>query len=352
MPFLMRDREGREVLFFCRKNDSGVWKVHYSVDGGEPFRMMTGMPDEATECSPTAWQDDNGWHISFVAGRDPLPYQLYLMHGTALETDPDSIWTRTVLSAAKSGFAARGFSVTTEVVERLTVKTPSGVRHLLIPDSYIYAVTYRSDKPEILLISTGSMTETGKLTVFEYDTETGRQFILEADGLPVYKGTIFENKVLYTRQTGETFEEREIVETGEDALTRLPTNRIQTVRSGGRSSGPCSDCSQKNEFPPTDNPTDNRAARPSCLECVEKHLGAAMVLCSEVRDGYPYRLLVIGHLHEAEDESQEYDVLHDAIRQARKAYQKDGTIPDWTLLAKNMEEIQTAIFMSGTTGKE
>lgn len=45
--------------------------------------------------------------------------------------------------------------------------------------------------------------------------------------------------------------------------------------------------------------------RPSCLECVEKHLGAAWVLLAEYRDGYPHRLRAIGHLHEAEDESQD-----------------------------------------------
>ena len=58
--------------------------------------------------------------------------------------------------------------------------------------------------------------------------------------------------------------------------------------------------------------------RASCIECVEKHIGAACVLMSECRQGYSYRLRVIGHLHEAEDESQEWPELHVAIREARK----------------------------------
>lgn len=69
--------------------------------------------------------------------------------------------------------------------------------------------------------------------------------------------------------------------------------------------------------------------RPSCMECVEKHLGAACVLCGELQDGYPYRHRVIGHLHEAEDESREWPVLHGAIRDARKKFQRDGVTPDW-----------------------
>ena len=40
--------------------------------------------------------------------------------------------------------------------------------------------------------------------------------------------------------------------------------------------------------------------RPSCIDCVEKHLGAALVLLTETREGYAYRLRAIGHLFEAE----------------------------------------------------
>jgi len=72
--------------------------------------------------------------------------------------------------------------------------------------------------------------------------------------------------------------------------------------------------------------------RPSCMECVEKHLGSACVLCGELADGYPYRHRVIGHLHEAEDESRQWPALHRAIREARKRFQRDGVTPDWQRL--------------------
>jgi len=80
--------------------------------------------------------------------------------------------------------------------------------------------------------------------------------------------------------------------------------------------------------------------RASCLAYVEKHLGAAYVLLTETRDGYAHRLRAIGHLHEAEDESQEFADLHAAIREARKAYQTDGTIPDWEALAQVAEAVR------------
>jgi len=79
--------------------------------------------------------------------------------------------------------------------------------------------------------------------------------------------------------------------------------------------------------------------RPSCLECVEKHLGAAWVLMAEYRDGYPHRLRAIGHLHEAEDESQEWPELHRAIREARKAFQQKGTTPNFMHLAEYISEL-------------
>jgi len=82
--------------------------------------------------------------------------------------------------------------------------------------------------------------------------------------------------------------------------------------------------------------------RPSCMECVTKHLGAAWVLISEHQNGYPHRLLAIGHLHEAEEESQAWPELHVAIREARKAYQQTGEMPDFTALAAQITSLRPA----------
>lgn len=72
--------------------------------------------------------------------------------------------------------------------------------------------------------------------------------------------------------------------------------------------------------------------RASCLMCVQKHLGSAYVLVTETRHGYPHMMMAVGHLQEAEDESQEYGALHEAIRDARKAYQLQDVMPDWVKL--------------------
>jgi len=90
--------------------------------------------------------------------------------------------------------------------------------------------------------------------------------------------------------------------------------------------------------------------RPSCIECVEKQLGAALVLLTETREGYAYRLRAIGHLFEAEDESQEWPQLHAAIREARKTYQADGTLPDWDTLATRAHDQRVALAAGPSAG--
>lgn len=93
--------------------------------------------------------------------------------------------------------------------------------------------------------------------------------------------------------------------------------------------------------------------RPSCIHCTEKHVGAAMVLLAELNDlpddeasrrqGFSRRLRAIGHLFEAEDESQEWPDLHAAIREARKAYQADGTMPDFEDLGTLANGVRAAL---------
>ena len=94
-------------------------------------------------------------------------------------------------------------------------------------------------------------------------------------------------------------------------------------------------------------------SRPSCIECCEKHLGAAYVLLTELNDlpdnpaerrqGFSRRLRAIGHLFEAEDESQEWPELHNAIRQARKHYQAAEEMPDWNTLEGMVSEVREQV---------
>ena len=93
----------------------------------------------------------------------------------------------------------------------------------------------------------------------------------------------------------------------------------------------CPGCSAGIRFART--PAGDPVTRPSCLECVEKHLGAAYVLLAEIPAGHKLaRFRAIGHLHEAQDESQAWPELSAAIRDARISYQAGGAMPDWEIL--------------------
>jgi hypothetical protein len=84
-------------------------------------------------------------------------------------------------------------------------------------------------------------------------------------------------------------------------------------------------------------------SRPSCLDCVQKHVGSAWSLMGEVPDGYPeHRLLAIGNLREAEEESQAYATLHNMLRHARKAYTANSTIPDFKAITAEIDRIRGA----------
>lgn len=98
------------------------------------------------------------------------------------------------------------------------------------------------------------------------------------------------------------------------------------------------------DAPDTEPPTE--PTRPSCTECVEKHLSAAWILMKEHRDGYAHRWLAIGHLHEAEDESQAWPDLSTRIRDARKEYQRAGKVPDFM----GLMDVVDAIKATGATG--
>ncbi len=98
-------------------------------------------------------------------------------------------------------------------------------------------------------------------------------------------------------------------------------------------------CCGKN-VKPTLRPSRRLATEPPCLECVEKHIGVSWTLLGEAFDGYRGRLKAIGNLRLAEEHAQAWPVLHDAIRNARKAFQLRGVMPDWAAIERLIADIR------------
>jgi len=336
MPFLTPDPEGRPVLLFCQADESRIWKMHAQLPDGRILRLATGLPEDVCECSPTAWRDEAGWHVSFIAGGgkpNPL-FHLYRMDGPAL----DRLDKPVVLHATRAGFVFRDRLVHADMDNLIHVRQAAGDFDIELPGAFIYRVAYRADRPDTLLISGQWQTEDEVFTL-EYDLTSGQQNTIECDGVPAYKCTILGEQVLYAQRVGQRFESRRVTaattvvrRTVASAVRRQP-GQVQPIATQ-----PMGNCGCRGRS----SPNGVAVTRASCVECVEKHLGAAYVLLAETLDGYAHRLRAIGHLHEAEDESQEWPELHAAIREARKAYQTDGTMPDWESLAGAMARTAAA----------
>jgi len=335
MPFLTLDSEGRETLLFCQAGEDRIWKAYFRTPYGDVRRLPTGLPANMCECSPTAWHDAAGWHVTLIAGGkadDPL-YRLYRFDGPSL----DRLSPPMVIQAARSGYIYKDRLVYGEPENLVHVRRPlggGGDKVVELPGAFIYRVAYRADAPDTLLIS-GQWQHEKEVFTLEYDLATdAQQMITCDDGKPAYKCTMLGDKILYADLIGTKPEDRQIVQArstrgtkSQVAIARLPERMTATSTLAVKA------CTCKKPTAAAEVPT----TRPSCLECVEKHLGAAYVLLSESQDGYAYRLRAVGHLHEAEDESQQWPTLHAVIRATRKAYQTQGTIPDWQQLQQLVE---------------
>lgn len=332
MPFLAPSRNGQTVLFFCQSGDDHIWKLHYLGEDGQPVRLHTGLGDDVIECAPTAWQDASGWHVSFIAGgaKDNPRYHLYRMDGPSLA----SLSQPVPMQNARTGFVHRDRIAWGERQDLIHVREPAGDQDIELPGAYIYRVSYRPDEPERLLIS-GQWIGEEEVFSIEYDLASGEQSEITCDGKPAYKCAMLGERVIFADRIGEHFEARALVEA--EKTERRSSKIAQRRRPGAASSlaTPCKNCKGK-----TKEPANPAVTRPSCLECVEKHLGAAYVLLSETRDGYAHRLRAVGHLHEAEDESQEWPQMHAAIRDARRSYQRDAVIPDWEAIGELVEGVR------------
>lgn len=101
---------------------------------------------------------------------------------------------------------------------------------------------------------------------------------------------------------------------------------------------------------------NNEVKRDSCIYCVEKHVGKAMVLLDELLSNRPLHaehgtaeydariktelnhLGIIGNLQAATDEAEEWPVLYDTLLASEREYRYYGTIPDWEKISSLISE--------------
>ena len=224
MPFAASDSNGNPQEFCCI-NVGGLWKLHWRR-GSKWKRIHTGLPEDATECSPTAEWEDGMWKVSFVAGgwKGDRRFRLYRIYG--MDSAPMA-----------QGFADVGF-VRKDTVAMAGRRGPVVVRDaertitLEIPEAeFLYRLSYDPQRPNRLLIS--GQTKDGGIFSWSYAPGMDELLAVADGGTPAYKCALWDGQCYYAERI-DGFEERRIVRAERLELTPLDAQShiIETIEYG------------------------------------------------------------------------------------------------------------------------
>ena len=230
MPFAAFGGNGSPQEFCCI-NIGGLWKLHWR-QGRKWRRIQTGLPDDATECGPTAEFEDGMWKLSFIAGgwKGDRRFRLYRMYGTGTQpmaqgfADVGFVRKDTVAMAGRCG----------PIVIRETERTIT----LEIPEAeYLYRLSYDPQRPNRLLIS--GQRRNGSIFSWSYVPEMCELNEITDDGTPAYKCALWDGQCFYAERL-DGFEERRIVKAEHLELTPLDADGrvVETIEYGKAENAP------------------------------------------------------------------------------------------------------------------
>ena len=132
---------------FCCLKVGGKWKLHH-CENGQWKRVYTRLPEDATECSPTAELVDGRWRISFIAGGHESDRRFYLYKIDGIGNVSEKV------AAADVGFVFKNRIVYGGRSGGLYIVSGGNIQKLTFPDAeYLYRVSYNPDNPNEWLIS-------------------------------------------------------------------------------------------------------------------------------------------------------------------------------------------------------
>ncbi|MGL6196613.1 MAG: hypothetical protein ACRC2T_17510 [Thermoguttaceae bacterium] len=141
MPFLFRDTTGQKILLYTAAEaceSEKCWKLYYVTESGEHRRIETGFEHGTIECSPTAWCDKTGFHVSFIAGgANSQPYRLYRMDGLTLDT----LSMPVAMRIARTGFVYKDRIAVGEIQDVVHIHDTTGDYQIEIPGAFLYRVS-------------------------------------------------------------------------------------------------------------------------------------------------------------------------------------------------------------------
>lgn len=230
MPFVAYDGEGNAQEFCCI-NAGGFWKLHWRR-GRKWKRIHTGLPEDATECGPTAEFEDGMWKLSFVAGgwKGDRRFRLFRMYG--MDSAPMA-----------QGFADVGF-VRKDAVAMAGRRGPIVIRDserivtLAISEAeYLYRLSYDPQRPNRLLVS--GQFRGGGIFSWAYAPGMDELVAVTDDGTPAYKCALWDGQCFYAERL-KGFEERRIARAEHLEYTHLDAKAhvAETIEYGKNTATP------------------------------------------------------------------------------------------------------------------
>lgn len=215
MPFAAPDANGNPKEFCCIQN-GGLWKI-YHFTGQKWKRVKTGLPADATECSPTAEFEDGIWKISFVAGgwKTDRRFRLYRMYGLHSQPMIQTFADVGFVRKDQVCFGSRRGPVIIREAERTVTLNFQNV-------AYLYRVSYDPFQSNRLLISG----EYPGGEIFSWTYQPGMKLLkaVFADGAAAYKCAMYDGTCCYAGRT-DGFEDRRIRKAQTLEFSGLPAEK-------------------------------------------------------------------------------------------------------------------------------
>ena len=177
--------------------------------------MNTGLPEDATECSPAAEYLFGVWHLSFIAGGAEGNRMFRLYH----IADLDKGVLPVAVCPADVGFLQKNRLVHATRHGPIIIEDVGKTYTIAIKDAeYLYRVSFDPFSPTRLFIS--GQTFEGKIFSRIYQYKTNDLWELECDGFPAYKAAYANGTYYYALKIGSGFEDRRVV-AGRNSRTKV-----------------------------------------------------------------------------------------------------------------------------------
>jgi hypothetical protein len=195
-----------------------AWKLAYcNWNDKIVHRIATGLPDEAIECSPAFYRENNHVHLSFIAGVPSdkgIFYKLYTTSGPdfsrleAPQPQPYGVPFFGFVSPYHVCWGVRNLLYLKEKATGLMLRFKCDFARIL-------RVTFCSETPSRLLITGVDTKYQFRTLLHDLSASTTQEVVSNdktgavKDGL-VYKSSIYKNEIIHARRLGSGFEDREL----------------------------------------------------------------------------------------------------------------------------------------------